>query len=432
MTTTISTESRDLPSVHASISPVDVLLDVRRTLYQLAAELLRPEASSSPLQWSILDSPSFRGRLGKVLATGDATLCEEIVPLDAVVVEKGWLRLGPKPIPVVSRHDANPLLSDAVGSVGVELTRQTTNGGPLRLLTEADGERFTAALELIVRGIVLARSVSPALVDDLLAHVGLLGIVDPESTDKLASASSRTYPGLVLLSPPGSAVEAAEWLVHEAAHQKLFDLAITGSMLTAESDTCAPFGPSWPPAGRQWPLEQTLAAAHAYACMAQFADDAGGVAAFGTLESRSLLPVARERAAVICDWLLERGEYLGADAHTLVAGMHGRRPATAPVKHRPARRVRQATAGCTVEPGLIVRRCARGDRVLVGRRSQPPELFVVTEEVGSLLELLASLSHDEAIRAYAQRYVTTASKAAERVATLVANMADLGLIRYSR
>jgi len=429
MTRTISTEALELPAVHASIAPVDALLDARRTLYQLAAELLRPEMGSNPLSWDILDSPSFRGRIGKALASGDATVCNDVVPLDAVVTEMSWLRAGRRSIPVAARHDAGVLLSDAVHSVGAELAKQTAIGGSLRLLTEVDGERFTAALKLIADGLTLAWSVSPALVGDLLAHVALMGVVDPESTDKLASASSRSYPGLVLLSPPGSAIEAAEWLVHEAAHQKLFDLAIIGSMLTDESDESPPFEPLWRPMGRRWPLEQTLAAAHAYACMAQFVHDAGGVATFGPLGSGSLLPVARERARTIGDWLIQHGEYLAADAHTLIAGMHGQQPAAAPVRRRPARRT---TAGCTVEPGLIVRRCAASNRILVGRRSQPPEMFFVTEQAASLLELLAGLPDDEVVRAFAERHVTTASKAAEHIATLASDMVDLGLISYRR
>jgi hypothetical protein len=411
--------------------PVDALLDVRRTLYRLAAELLRPEADSSSLDQKVLDSPSFRGRIGKALATGDASLCDEVVSLDAVVVAKGWLRSGPRPIPVASRHDANRLLSDAVASVGAQLARQTLDAGSLRLLTDVDGERFAATLELVDQGIGLARSLSPALADDLLAHVALVGIVDPDSSGALASASSRSYPGFVLLSPPDSAIEAAEWMVHEAAHQKLFDLAITGSMLTVESDTCSPFEPSWPPEGRQWPLEQTLAAGHAYACMAQFIDDAGKAVAYDTLGSRSLLPVARERAEIICKWLLGRSEYLSTDAHVLLAGMHGRWPVTVPARRHA---VVRTPASCTVEPGLTIRRCTHGGKALVGRRSQPPELYVVTEEVASLLELLASRPYGEAMHAFTRRHSpaasNTGSNAAERVAAVITDLVDLGLIRY--
>lgn len=427
MTSTTSTPARDLPAVHASIASVDALLDTRRTLYRLAAELLRPEVYSGSLGWNVVDSPSFRGRIGRALAAGNATLCDEVVPIDAVVVDGGWLRLGPRPIPVASRYDVNQLLSDAVDSVGVQLTRQP-GSEPLRLLTDADGELFTSALELVDRGIGLARSLSPALVDDLLAHVALVGIVDPHTAGTLASASSRSFPGLVLLNTPDSAMEAAEWIVHEAAHQKLFDLAITGSMLTAESDTCSPFEPSWPPGGRRWPLEQTLAAGHAYACMAQFATDAadaGKAVAFDTPGSQSLLPVARERSAVIFDWLLEQGEYLSADAHTLLAGIHGRRPVKVAVRRRYAV---QTTVSCAVEPGLTVRRCATGGKVLVGRRSQPPELYVVTEDVAALLELLAGLPYDEAIQAFARRH-GTASNTVERVALVIGDMVDLGLIQ---
>src|SRR5215211_1279815 len=211
----------DIPAVHASISPVDALLDARRTLYRFAFELLDP-MNGRGLQPELVDSPSIRGRIGQALATGDGTLCAELVPIDAVVAHRGWLCEGPVTVPVASHVDANRLLSDALGGFLAELVQQCAATPSLRLMTAADGDAFSAAVDLVRDGIALARTINAALVDDLLAHVALVGIVDPAGAEPLVSASSRRFPGLVLLGKPASAMEVAEGLVHEAAHQKLF------------------------------------------------------------------------------------------------------------------------------------------------------------------------------------------------------------------
>jgi hypothetical protein len=51
-----------------------------------------------------------------------------------------------------------------------------------------------------------------------------------------------------MTTPAGCDIRAlhaaiAEKLVHEGAHQKLFDLAITHDLLTADFDRCPPFHP---------------------------------------------------------------------------------------------------------------------------------------------------------------------------------------------
>jgi hypothetical protein len=385
MTTRSSTErtSRDLPSVHAAIAQVDELIDARRTLYRLAAELLDPDLDD-PLDAAVVDSPTSRGWIGRALATGDAVACSTLVPVGAVATDDGWLPAGPTTLAVASRPEVNALLSDALAAFSAELARQRPDAAPLRLLTSADGERFTSAVDIVRDGIALARAVSPALVDDLLPHVSQLGLLDPDGAGQLGSASSRHFPGLVLLAAPDSAAEVAEALVHEGAHQKLFDLAITGAMLTVESDRCPPFGPSWPPAGRRWPMEQALAAGHAYACLDRFALDAAAAGALRVFGPGSLLPVARERSQFIGTWLLERLDWLGADAHTLLAGLHGLPPRPAP-DCRPS--MIATLDGYFAQGGWIVRRCERSDRAVVGRRlgAEAPEFFFVNGRAATLL-----------------------------------------------
>ena len=100
-------------------------------------------------------------------------------------------------------------------------------GSPLIL----NGSRqFAAVVHTLTSGIELAVSVAPELALDLLPHVALFAVVDSECSGQLGSASLREFPGLILLPEPRSSVEVAEALIHEGAHQKFFDLAMTRSV----------------------------------------------------------------------------------------------------------------------------------------------------------------------------------------------------------
>ncbi len=89
-----------------------------------------------------------------------------------------------------------------------------------------------------------------------------------ETSGGVVSASSRYVPGIVLIDEPALPIEVAEALVHEGAHEKFFDLAITREFLDARAEDAEVFETSWSHA--RWPLEQTFAAWHAYTCLAQF------------------------------------------------------------------------------------------------------------------------------------------------------------------
>ncbi|MGH4022247.1 MAG: aKG-HExxH-type peptide beta-hydroxylase, partial [Pseudonocardiaceae bacterium] len=346
----------------------------------------------------------------------------ELVGINAVAGDAGG---GAEQLRVASRPAANVLLAGALDTVGAQLDRQQAAIGPLGLLTESDGERFASALAVLRDGVALARSVSPELVDDVLAHVALVGILDPQHGGRLASASSRWFPGLVLLESPQSSIEVAEALVHEGAHQKLFDLAITHDLLDADSDRCPTFHPPWAPEGRFWPLEQTLAAGHAYACLACFAHDSGVTVGRREVPDGSLLPVASERCEIIGRWLLDRGDHLGPDAHALLEGLLGRRPRT-------ARTTSDSPTGTAVDyvvdPGLEFRRGCSPDRVLVGRPSRPPQLYWVSEDAAALLELLGHKPLDDAVDTFAQRWCVSQFDAGERLAALLSELSASGLV----
>ena len=416
----------DIPAVHAAIAPVSTLLRDRRCLYQLSTELLRPSADVN-LEDGVAENPIVRHRIGEALAGRASLKPTDLVPISDLVGDSDRLDAGVCELAVAWRRESNRLLAAALDGVGAELGRQHAASGPLRLITEAGGERAAAALEVLRAGVALARSTSRELIDDLLPHIALVGIIDPPSAGRMASASSRSFPGLVLLECPRSSINAAEALVHEGAHQKLFELAITRDLLTVHSDESPPFHPLWAPDSQGWPLEQTLAAGHAYACLARFSHDwatsIGGLA----VGTGSLLPVANERFEIIAGWLLDRGDHLGADAHALLAGLLGQQP------HRGLSTANSPdrTGSCyTVDPGLQFRRRKDADRVLVGRPSQPPQLFWLEPDAALALELLGQHQlTSQLVGRFAARWGVPLPEAADRVTLLLRELSGSGLIR---
>lgn len=411
----------DVPAVHAAIAAPSALQRERRALYQLAAELL--EHGDPPvLDLDVIDSPLARHRIGDALAGHANLVCSTLVGITAVAGSGSAAH----DLRVVSRTEANTLLAAALRTVGAGLDAQQATFGPPALLTEADGERFTSALAILRDGVALARSVSPGLIDDLIGHITLVGVLDPQLAGRLVSASPRAYPGLVLLKAPRSSMEVAEALVHEGAHQKFFDLAITHDLLTADSDQCPPFHPPWAPAQRRWPLEQTLAACHAYACLARFGDEAGITAGSRALSPQSLLPVAGERSKVLGHWLLNQGDHLGTDAHLLLDGLIGRRPSTSRIATSCSGAI---AADYVIDASLELRRYGSPDRVLVGRPSQPPQLYWVSDDAATVLELLAHESIDDVARTFARRWRIPQFDAADRLSGLLSDLYVTGLLK---
>lgn len=393
-------------------------------MYQLATELLH-DGCSPVLDLDVIDSPLTRNRIGDALAGGPGLGRSALVGISAVADEGSRAH----DLWVVSRPEANTLLATALDTIRTELRRRQAGAGLPRLLTEADGERFTSALAVLRDGVALARSVNAELIDDLLVHVALVGVIDPQRAGRLASASPRNFPGLVLMTGPQSAIEAAEALVHEGAHQKLFDLAITHDLLNADSDQCIPFQPPWAPQGRLWPLEQTLAAYHAYTCLAQFAQDAGvtaGTRAGALVGADSLLPVARERSTILGQWLLGQADHLRADAHTLVDGLSGRQA-------RPAHPAEPWSGPLAtdyiVDTRLTFRRCDCSDRVLVGRPSHPPQFYWVSHDAATVLELLAQTPVDEVVNTLAQRWRLPPCSATRRLTGLLWDLSVAELVK---
>lgn len=409
----------DVPAIQAVIASSAALRQERRALYQLAAELLG-HADPPMLDPDVIDSPLARNHIGDALAGRGSLESGALVGISAIAAAGGI-----EDLRVASAPEANTLLGPALDTVRTELDWQEASCGSPALLTETDGERFTEALSILRDGITFARAVSPALIADLIAHIALIGIIDPRRAGRMVSASPRTFPGLVLVRGPRSDIEIAEALVHEGAHQKFFDLAITHDLVNTNSDKCQPFHPPWGPKGRFWPIEQALAACHAYVCLAWFGQDLGEGARTHSFGPESLIPVASERSAILRQWLLGKEAHLGADAHLLLDGLIGSSPRATRVTESCAGRV---LTDYVIDTPLEFRHCGSPDRVLVGLTSRPPQLYWVSDDAAEVLEILAHRSLDDVAHIFAQRWHVQELVATDRLTSLLADLHGSGLV----
>ncbi|MFI6097898.1 aKG-HExxH-type peptide beta-hydroxylase [Lentzea sp. NPDC051213] len=354
--------------LHAAIAPAHALVDERRALYRLAADLFVPGAGLSD---NLLDHPIVRYEIGRALAGhGDVDL--------ALLHRVAAMRVRDAGVAVA----ADPLAADLLEA---PLRIIAPPGASPRPLTEADGERFEAAAKIVADGVRLFRRLAPEMADDLLAHVSMLAVLKAETAGGVVSASSRYVPGIVLIEEPSTAIEVAEALVHEGAHEKFFDLAITREFLDAHAEEVEHFETSWSHA--RWPLEQTLAAWHAYSCLAQFSR----ACTSEVLGPISLLPKARERADEIGGWLVGHETDLRADArwllHALGGGCGGvRSDVDSPA---PIAGIRE-DGRFRVRPDVRYRRAVTG-RVVAARVAHQPEIFWLDPDAGWLL---GCLGHD--------------------------------------
>jgi hypothetical protein len=354
--------SSDLVDVHGVVGPSEELVDRRRATYQAAVELAGGLDQADSLDMSVLDNPMVRGHLADVLAGSVDLDPDLLVGIDTLAVEVGRWRIADKAVRMVSSTNASAALAPALARVSAELVR--SGAGGLTEVVLSDGSAaFGTAVATIRRGIELACYAAPELVLDLLPHVALLAVLDREAAGSLGSASAREFPGLIVLPAPSVPLEAAEALVHEGAHQKLFDMAIVGSVFASGYHNAPPFTPPWArESAPAWPFEQTFAAYHAYCCLAAFWKAVRRV----DLETHafSLLPYAADRADVLGEWVEQRSEFLGRDGRRLLDSLCGHPPRTAvnPVDgwaERPSATVASRLVTRQVGPWQLIMRWAR-------------------------------------------------------------------------
>jgi hypothetical protein len=236
-------------------------------------------------------------------------------------------------------------------------------------------------MEVVDAGLARFQAVSPGLARDLLPHTALLVVLDPATSNGLVSASSRLFPGLILIDRPSCPYDVAEALVHEGAHQKFFDLAITREFLSAEVDDRV-FAPSWSSA--RWPLEQVVAAFHAYALLAQFAEDVTSSGEIDQLGRNSLLPYARARETEIGQWLLGAEESLECDARWLLRTLL--REDNGAVRE-PESKNSVPDGRYALKPFVRMARMATG-RVLLASPGHPPQLLWLNDNAAEVVDQL--------------------------------------------
>ena len=367
---------RDVVAAHAALAPRDVLIAERRALFALAAELTGAGAN---LPVDVLDDPVTRAALGAGLVGLGTVDPGDLASLDDLGAHA--LPVGPHALRLAAGTAAHARLAPALALVAGQAGAVDRRAGALSLLLASDGRAFEDAAALVAAGVAELRAADPALAEDLLPHVAMVALLADGSSGGLGSASAREYPGLVLIPAPRSALEVAEALVHEGAHQKFFDLGATRQLLGTAAHGAPPYRPSWSPPAASWPFEQVFTAWHAYTCLARFwgrLDTAARAAA----ADGSLLPVAEARAAELGERLLGSGSHLARDAHALLAAVTGRRPEAPPARPAAAPLPDLARAG----EGLVEYRAAGSGRRVVGRAGRPPEIFWV-EEAAPLPEL---------------------------------------------
>jgi hypothetical protein len=359
--------SDDIVRAHESLGTRADLIAQRRAVFAAAVQVLSDGDVPEP-DADVLDNPLVRGALTEVLS-GSAefradclqSVDELVAPGYSTVVGHSWVRLA-------SSEPARAGLGGPLSRIAEELGRHGDDSWTPIVLTGADVET-PDVWRTLVDGALLAVRLLPTLTIDLLPHVALFAVVRSDASDRLGSASAREYPGLILLPEPGGPLEVAEAIVHEGAHQKFFDLALSNRLLPVPSPDAPRFAPSWAaPGAPDWPVEQTLAACHAYVCLSVLAD-----AVRSELGQRlpthphSLLPDAGRRAAEIGDWLLGLDGWIPAPGRRLVTvllGGSGEEPSADDLR----RDDRLALTGTDV-----IRHC--GSQTLVARRGSPVDFY---------------------------------------------------------
>ncbi|SFR22565.1 HEXXH motif-containing protein [Lentzea waywayandensis] len=338
-------------------------MDERRTLYRLAAEMFAP---GTELSDNLADHPIVRYEIGRALAGHGGLDPAQLTRVASMSVRDVGVR-------VASDPSAAEVLEAPLRIVAPPGVRPEP-------LTEADGERFERALEIVEEGVLLLGKFAPDMAEDLLAHVSMLAVLKRETSGGLVSASSRYVPGIVLIDEPRLPMEVAEALVHEGAHEKFFDLAIAKEFLDVSAEDADYFETSW--SHVRWPLEQTFAAWHAYSCLAQFNLSIGAE----QCGPDSLLAKARKRADEIGEWLLAHETDLCADARWLLRALVSDTieltgEVASPSHVDGATLSPHISEDCHFHPLPDVRhKRATTGRVVAGRVASPPEVFWLDED----------------------------------------------------
>jgi len=192
---------------------------------------------------------------------------------------------------------------------------------PNRLIgTKSDGALVPANEELTELTKAAVRKLHqavPQLTNSVLSHIDLICWARVETQDAvMTSGSSRPLPGVIFLSPDriDSEASAAEAILHEAAHHKLFDIFIALDCIDPsyraiewKMPVVVPWNKDHSMQTASWPPDQALLALHIYLHLAYFAH---------RTNQDALLVRAKERATFLANSL----EELNLDGFLLNSG----------------------------------------------------------------------------------------------------------------
>jgi hypothetical protein len=215
---------------------------------------------------------------------------------------------------------------------------------PTLILHTPDTETY----QNLLQGLELLTQLLPELAKSAMAHVQLVAVAGVSEADwegwrterkrsPLESLTIFDVPGTIFVSPSSvnSPWKAAETLLHEALHEKWYDLRHTQFMLRREyrSDT-SPLIRAWwnqdlPENSNQWPVCRSLAVFHVYAQLALFFTEAARQQAefeprygsFGKVEPGLQARRSFDRAQYLGHQLLAHRDELGTTGVQFVEWM---------------------------------------------------------------------------------------------------------------
>ena len=123
--------------------------------------------------------------------------------------------------------------------------------------------------------LALLETVSPDLSAGVLGHLKVVVLVGGEHA--FESASDRRLPraGYINRAACADPLRLAEALIHEATHQKLYDLQLLYTLYAPgyRPEFSPTVRPAWHPADTVWSIDRTLAAAHVYVHLTRMFDE---------------------------------------------------------------------------------------------------------------------------------------------------------------
>jgi hypothetical protein len=178
------------------------------------------------------------------------------------------------------------------------------------------GTGSEAQAEVLGEAIGLLTATVPELTGSLARHVYLVALMHGEHRDRgrVLSASDSSIPGALFLSAAAAEdrLAAAEALLHEATHQRLYDLMLCRQLYAGDYSprTSPRLTPPWyedeSDGGPSWHADRVLAAFHVYVHLAALWS-----AALDVREADGVLgPADRPAVAARLRRCLDRGDYL--------------------------------------------------------------------------------------------------------------------------